>query len=141
MVASLNFAPAPAQIVDGAEHAWVVGDSRFPIDPEVASCPDNLPVIDKSAEHLIERMDMYGIDQTVISHVCYLGRDNRYTAHCIKTYPDRFMGVGLLVGYRLHAPDDPENPARLERLMREDGLSGLRLSPIYDPDTKWITSR
>lgn len=125
-------------IVDAAAHAWVANDPRFPLDPNVASCPDNLPVIDESAEHLIARMDTYGIDRTVISHVCYYGRDNRYSAHCVKTYPERFTGVGLLVGYRLHSPADPENPARLERLMRDDGLSGLRLSPVYDPDVKWL---
>ena len=83
-------------------------------------------------------MRTFGIDQTVISHVCYYGRDNRYTAHCVNPSPEQFTGVGLLVGYRLNSPDDPENPARLERLMREDNLSGLRLSPIYDPDVEWM---
>jgi predicted TIM-barrel fold metal-dependent hydrolase len=116
----------------------VVNNPRFPLDPDVATCPQNMPAIDESAEHLIARMATFGIDETVISHVCYYGRDNRYSVHCVKTYPDRFTGVGLLVGYRLHPPDDPENPARLEHLMREDGLSGLRLSPIYDPDVEWL---
>lgn len=138
MTSQTSSTPEPAPIVDAAAHAWVVSDPRFPIEPEVASCPDNLPVIDESAEHLLGRMATHGIDQTVISHVCYLGRDNRYTVHCVKTYPERFTGVGLLVGYRMHSPDDPETPARLERLMRDDGLSGLRLSPIYDPDVKWL---
>lgn len=125
-------------VIDAAAHAWVVGDPRFPLDPAVATCPDGMPDIDESAEHLIARMDTVGIDETVISHVCYYGRDNRYTTHCVKSYPDRFTGVGLLVGYRLHSPDDPENPERLEHLIRDDGLSGLRLSPIYDPDVVWM---
>ena len=117
-------------VIDGAAHAWVVNDPRFPLDPDVATCPQNMPTIDESAEHLIARMATFGIDQTVISHVCYYGGDNRYTAYCVNTYPQQFTGVGLLVGYRLNSPGDPENPARLEHLMREDGLSGLRLSPI-----------
>ena len=125
-------------VVDAAAHAWVVGDPLYPLDPAIATCPDNMPVIDESAEHLIARMNTLGIDETVISHVCYYGRDNSYTAHCVNSYPERFTGVGLLVGYRLHSPDDYENPARLERLMREDGLSGLRLSPIYDPNALWL---
>lgn len=127
-----------APVVDAAAHAWVVNDPRFPIDPDMASCPDNLPVYDESAEQLLTRMRNYGIDQTVISHVCYYGRDNRYSAHCVNAYPEKFTGVGLLVGYRMHSPEDPENPARLERLMRDDGLAGLRLSPIYDPDVEWL---
>ena len=125
-------------VIDGAAHAWVVNNPRFPLDPDVATCPQNMPTIDESAEHLIARMATFGIDQTVISHVCYYGGDNRYTAYCVNTYPQQFTGVGLLVGYRLNSPDDPENPARLEHLMREDGLSGLRLSPIYDPDVVWL---
>jgi len=127
-----------APIIDAAAHAWVVGNPKFPLDPAIATCPENMPTIDESAEHLLARMANYGIDQTVISHVCYYGRDNRYTAYCVNTYPERFTGVGLLAGYRLHPPADRENPARLERLMRDDGLSGLRLSPIYDPDVEWL---
>ena len=46
--------------------------------------------------------------------------------------PDKFTGVGLLVGDGMYDPGDPQNPARLERLVKEDGLSGLRLSPIYN---------
>ena len=116
----------------------MVNNPRFPLDPGIATCPENMPTIDESAEHLIARMATFGIDQTVISHVCYYGHDNSYTAHCVNAYPDRFTGVGLLVGYRLYSPDDPANPARLEHLMREDGLAGLRLSPIYDPDVEWL---
>jgi predicted TIM-barrel fold metal-dependent hydrolase len=103
-------------VIDAAAHAWVVGDQRFPLVSAHATCPDNMPVIDESAEHLIGRMATYGIDQTVISHVCYYGRYNSYTTHCVSTYPEKFTGEGLLVGYRLHSPHDPENPARLERL-------------------------
>ena len=131
-------ADSQTPIIDGAAHAWVVNNPRFPLDPGIATCPENMPTIDESAEHLIARMATFGIDQTVISHVCYYGRDNSYTAHCVNAYPDRFTGVGLLVGYRLYSPGDPANPARLEHLMREDGLAGLRLSPIYDPDVEWL---
>jgi len=125
-------------VIDAAAHAWVVNDPQFPLDPAVATCPNNMPGIDESAEHLIARMNTFGIDETVISHVCYYGRDNSYTTQCVNSYPERFTGVGLLVGYRLHSPDDSENPARLERLMRDDKLSGLRLSPIYDPNVVWM---
>lgn len=125
-------------IVNGAEHAWVTHDPRFRLDPEVASCPNNLPDRDYSAEHLLSQMKVYGIDRVVISHVCYYGRNNAYASHCVKTYPDRFAGIGLLVGHRLYRPDDPENPGRLERAIREEHLVGMRLSPIYDPDVVWL---
>jgi len=125
-------------VIDAAAHAWVVDNPQFPLDPAIATCPENMPRIDESAEHLIARMATYGIDETVISHVCYYGRDNSYTAYCVNEFLEKFTGVGLLVGYRLYSPSDPENPARLEHLVRKDGLSGLRLSPIYDPDVVWL---
>jgi len=83
-------------------------------------------------------MQRWNVDHVVISHVCYYGTDNSYPIHCIKTWPGKFAGVGLLVGYRLYSPADKENPARLERLVKEGGLVGLRLSPIYDKDVVWL---
>ena len=130
--------PNRTPVVNGAEHAWVVHDPRFPIDSKTATCPSNLPNYDYSAEYLLSEMRTYGVDHVVISHVCYYGRDNRYPSYAIKTYPGKFAGIGLLVGYRLYAPNDAENASRLERLIRQDGLIGLRLSPIYDRDTVWL---
>ena len=125
-------------VVNAAEHAWVLHDPQFAIDPELATCPANLPRHEYSAEYLLGEMKTYGVDHVVISHVCYYGRDNTYTSYCIKKYPGKFAGIGLLVGHRLYSPSDPENPLRLERLMRQDGLVGLRLSPIYDPKVVWL---
>lgn len=136
--AALPQAPGRAPVVNAAEHAWVVNDPRFPIRPELATCPKNLVNFDYSAEWLLDEMQRYRHDHVVISHVCYYGRDNSYTIHCVKEYPGKFSGYGLLVGYRLYAPNDKENPSRLERLMKEDGLIGLRISPIYDRDVVWF---
>ncbi|MEK7422452.1 MAG: IMP dehydrogenase, partial [Actinomycetota bacterium] len=40
---------APAPVVNASEHAWVLHDDRFRIDPAIASCPGNLPKHDYSA--------------------------------------------------------------------------------------------
>jgi len=42
------------------------------------------------------------------------------------------------VGYRLYAPDDRENPSRLERAIKEENMVGMRLSPIYNRDVVWL---
>jgi predicted TIM-barrel fold metal-dependent hydrolase len=131
-------AVAKAPVVNGAEHAWVVHEPRFALNAEVATCPMNLPKYEYSGEYLLSEMKTYGVDHVVISHVCYYGRNNSYTSYCIKKFPGKFAGIGLLVGYRLHPPADKENPSRLERLIREDGLIGLRLSPIYDRKVVWL---
>ncbi|MBI1791254.1 MAG: amidohydrolase [Acidobacteria bacterium] len=67
-----------------------------------------------------------------------LRRNNAYTSYCVKKWPGKFAGCGLLTGYRLYPPSDKENPSRLERLVKEDGLIGLRLSPIYDRGVVWL---
>jgi predicted TIM-barrel fold metal-dependent hydrolase len=134
-------APPPAgkaPVVNGAEHAWVLHDPRFPINPDLATCTSNLPKYEYPAEQIVAEMRTHHVDHVVISHVCYYGRDNRYPAHMVKAYPGKFAAVGLLVGHRLYKPNDKENAGRLERLMKEDKFIGLRLSPIYDPDVAWL---
>ncbi|MBI2690049.1 MAG: amidohydrolase [Acidobacteria bacterium] len=125
-------------VVDAAEHAWVVSDPKFPARTELAVCPATIPKHDYSAEYLLSEMKTYSVDHVVISHVCYYGRDNSYASHCVKAYPGKFAAIGLLVGHRLHDPADKENAGRLERLIKEDGLIGLRLSPIYNRDAVWL---
>jgi predicted TIM-barrel fold metal-dependent hydrolase len=127
-----------APVINAAEHAWVIHDRRMAPNAELATCPASLPDHEYSGEFLMSEMKTYRVDGVVISHVCYYGRDNSYTSHCIKKHPGRFAGIGLLVGYRLYPPDDKENPGRLERLIRDDGLVGLRLSPIYDKKIVWL---
>jgi len=131
------FAAKNPPVINAAEHAWVI-DGRFAPRAEVATCPTNFPDYDYSGEFLISEMKTYGVDGVVISHVCYYGRDNSYTSECIKRHPGKFAGIGLLVGYRLYSPDDKENAGRLERLIRDGGLVGLRLSPIYDRKVIWL---
>ena len=125
-------------IINAAEHAWVLHDPRFAIDPEVATCPNSKPLHECSAEDLLEGMGLYGVDKVVVIHPCYYGRNNAYTNYCVEMYPDKLAGIGLLVGHRLHRPGDAENCTWLERAIKEDHLAGMRLSPIYDRDVVWF---
>src|SRR5262245_2410099 len=74
-------------VVNGAEHAWVTNDPRFPIDAKLATCTNNLPKYDYGGDYLLSEMRTYSVDHVVISHVCYYGRNNAYTSYCIKTFP------------------------------------------------------
>ncbi|MEE2659540.1 MAG: amidohydrolase family protein [Candidatus Latescibacterota bacterium] len=131
-------APATAPIVNAAEHAWTLRDPRFAFDPNVATCPNHFPDYEQTHQDLQASMVTYGVDRLVISHVCYYGGDNSYTLHCVQQDPERFAGIGLLVGYRLHSPNESEaNADRLETLCAR-GLAGLRLSPIYDREIVWL---
>lgn len=126
-----------APVVNAAEHAWVL-NAKYPMPQERSVCPTSMPKHEYAAEFLMSEMKTYQVDQVVISHVCYYGHDNSYASYCVKTYPDRMAAIGLLVGHRLYSPADRENPSRLERLIKDDGLIGLRLSPIYNRDVVWL---
>jgi hypothetical protein len=108
LAAGSTAAPARPPVINCAEHVWVINDPRFPIKKEVATCPTNLPDHSYSGEWLLDEMKRYTTDHVVISHVCYYGRDNSYTSYCVKKWPDKFAGFGLLVGYRLYSPHDKE---------------------------------
>ena len=125
----------PDYIVNMGEHAWLLpGDPRA---DEVFGAGHPVHegllgrTVDCSKEFLEYEMDKYKVDKTVIiTGMWHYLNDNRYTSYCVKFAPDRFAGIGLLVGKHMHAPDDPANPARLEKLVRDDGLCGIRLSPL-----------
>src|SRR5215510_14792566 len=123
-------------VVNAAEHAWVL-NSKFPMSRELTVCP-NLPDHEYSAEFLLSEMKTYRVDHVVISHVCYYGRDNSYPSDCVKEYPGRFAAIGLLVGHRLYSPADKENAGRLERLIKNDGVVGIRLTPIHNRVAAWL---
>ena len=63
-------------VINAAEHVWVTNDPKFRIDPQIATCPANLPNHDYSGEWLLDEMKRYNVDRVVISHVCYYGRNN-----------------------------------------------------------------
>src|SRR4029077_5933061 len=83
------------------------------------------PGIAATVELLVEEMDQNGIDYCVLVQTIYHGWDNRYTAHCVKAHPKRFRGHGLI------DPTKPDVAEKLDYWVREQGLVGMRLSPIY----------
>ena len=101
--------------------------------------PTSLPNYEYSGEFLISEMKTYSVDVLLLPHVCYYGRDNSYTSHCIERYPGKF--AGNRTPGRLSPPlarRQGESWGALQRLVREDGLIGLRLSPIYDRKVVWL---
>jgi predicted TIM-barrel fold metal-dependent hydrolase len=61
----------------------------------------------------------------VLVQVIYHGWDNAYVADCVKRYPKRLRGHGLI------DPADPKVAEKLEYWVKEQGLHGMRFSPIY----------
>ncbi|MBC7235640.1 MAG: amidohydrolase [Chloroflexi bacterium] len=116
------------RIIDPHVHVWK-RDPAFPFAPETT----NPPKEDATPEMLLELMAQHGVEKTVLVQVIHYRWDNRYTAHALKQYPDKFMGVCRV------NPEDPAAPDHLTRLVEEDGFHGVRLSPAAGTAGDWFT--
>lgn len=122
-------------VIDTHMHVWSGDPQRWPFDNP--NNRENRHAVPKgtpgTAELLLEEMDAFGVTQCILVQVIYHGWDNRYTAHCVQQYPDRFKGHGLI------DPTDPHVADKLEYWMKEEGLSGMRFSAIYYVDKdEWM---
>lgn len=116
------------RIIDPHVHVWK-NDPAFPWAPETTTPPAD----DATPEMLLELMAANGVEKTVL--VQYIGYrwDNRYTAHALKTYPDKFAAVCRV------NPQDPAAPDHLSYWTEEHGFHGVRLSPGADASGDWFT--
>ncbi len=120
-----------ALCIDTHMHVWSGDAEQFPFaDPNYAA-----PEIAATVELLIEEMDKFSITHCVLVQTICHAWDNAYLAHCLKKYPDRFRGHGLI------DPTDQAVAERLEYWVTEHGLVGMRFSPIYYVNRdEWMTS-
>jgi len=125
---------AGAPIIDAHMHIWSGDATRFPFthpyDPAFRP-----PPIAGTVELLLEEMGQFGITRAVLVQVIYHGWDNTYLASCLRRFPGLFKGQGLI------DPTYPGRASKLEYWVREQGLSGMRFSPIYYPGRDdWLSS-
>ncbi len=124
-------AAGKSPIVDTHMHVWAADLKKYPFARKMKP-----PKIPATVELLNEEMDQFGIDYCVLVQVIYHGWDNRYVAECIKRFPKRFRGHGLI------DPEDPQVAQKLEYWMREHNFAGMRFSPIYyQGKDDWLTSK
>jgi predicted TIM-barrel fold metal-dependent hydrolase len=113
-----------APVVDAHMHVWSDQPDRFPFaNPFQPKAKP--PRLAGTVQMLVEEMDRSGITHCVLVQYIDHGWDNRYLAQCLKSYPKRFRGQGLI------DPTDPDAAKKLEFWVKEHGLSGMRLSPMY----------
>jgi predicted TIM-barrel fold metal-dependent hydrolase len=119
-------------IIDTHMHVWSMDTARYPFGPPEPNYA--LPKDDGSVEIFLEEMKRDGVHRAVLVQPRYYGWDNRYIADCVRRFPRLFVGHGLI------DPHDPANARVLEREVREAGLAGMRLSPIYHPKEQWLNA-
>ena len=109
--------PPSAMIVDSHLHVWSDDHSRYPFAEEIGTGPTQ----SGSVELLLETMADNGVDRACLVQSIHYLYDNRYTADCMRLHSGRFAGVALIDRTAADAAE------QLERLVREQGFSGIRL--------------
>jgi predicted TIM-barrel fold metal-dependent hydrolase len=117
------------KIIEPHVHIWTLDTERFPWSPATAAPP----TYSATAEELLETLDANGVAGAVLVQVIYYGTDNSYAADAMRRYPDRFAGVCLV------DPQRPDAPSLLEREVRDNGFTGLRLRPSADRASTWLS--
>ena len=116
-------------IVDSHIHVWPLDEKRQP-----PAYVKNKPTAPALVEWLVEDMEKYHIDRAVLIQASVWGWDNSYMFECLERYPGLFKAMGLV---------DPLSDTCAEdlRALMKDGLSGIRLHPLYYPELPcWIDS-
>lgn len=143
-------------VIDTHMHVWSDDARRYPFSHPYK--PDfRRPPTRATVEMLLADMAQNGVTHAILVQVIYHGWDNRYVADCLARYcgkaraapggrgaighetighetigPSTRRGAGgPFRGQGLIDPTDPAAAEKLEYWVRERGLSGMRLSPIY----------
>jgi predicted TIM-barrel fold metal-dependent hydrolase len=125
---------ARSPVVDAHMHVWSNDPARFPFaHPYQADFKP--PAAVGTLEVLLADMDPGGVTHAILVQTICHGWDNRYTAHCVRACPARLRGHGLI------DPVDPNVADKLDYWVGDQGLSGMRFSPIYyKGKDDWLTS-
>jgi L-fuconolactonase len=117
-------------IIDAHTHLFAPDTERYPFAPGTYR-----PTTDGSVELLRAQMDGAGVERAFTISPWVYGWEAGYTLDALAQHRD-WLAAGVLVD-----PRSAAGPARLERLVREHGVSGLRiqgrmwkLGPLDDPD-------
>lgn len=130
-------APRDPLIIDTHMHVWSMDSSRYPFSPPEPNY--GRPKQEGTVDMYLEEMKRDHVTRAVLVQERSSGWNNRYIADSVRRFPHLFVGHGLI------DPHDPKNAEVLEREVKQNGLAGMRLSPIYHPPKRfpgdqWLNS-
>ena len=105
-------------IIDSHVHLWHQDSERYPNTPWVQG---SLPKHDGTAERLVQLMDEVGVTAALNVQVPWYGEDNRYYHEMASKFAGRLSLLGVV------DPVLADAPAKLDRMLREEGAQGLRI--------------
>ena len=110
--------------IDAHLHVFAKACAEFPREV-TAQCPADR---EEPVEKLLVEMEANGVDQAVLVQIGGANLEHHaYLLHCLNSYPDRFLGIGLI-------PEEcPEVEEHMDRLADDAGIIGFRLSSIGGP--------
>ena len=110
--------------IDAHLHVFAKQSEKFPREASEMAPADR----EETAEKFIGHMEQHAIDQAMLVQIGGTGiAEHAYLQHCIDTYPDRFLGIGLLPG----GCTEPE--AQMDALAEKGGIVGFRLRSLGGP--------
>lgn len=121
-------------VVDTHVHVWEIDPPKYPVGPTApgwSSYPDE----PGTADELLEEMDEYGVDWSVLVQTSWSTWDNGYIADSVERFPNRFIGHGLI------DPQDNNNAEQVRYWIKERGLAGFRFHPMYYPNEKVLLTQ
>ena len=110
--------------IDAHLHLFAKASAEFPRESSELAPEDR----EEPVEKLLVEMEQAQIDQAMLVQIGGTRlEDHTYLLHCLKTYPDRFLGIGLI-------PSDNSEPEdHMNRLTDGTGVVGFRLSSLGGP--------
>ena len=110
--------------IDAHLHVFTKASSEFPRETSDVWPAER----EEPAEKLLGEMKKHKVDQAVLVQMAGTSLEqHRYLLKCLKDYPNRFLGIGLI-------PQGHPNPAEHMAALTDDtGIIGFRLSTFGGP--------
>jgi len=109
--------------IDAHLHVFAEESAPFPRQTDHPLSPERGETVEK----LMSEMEPYGVEQAVLVQIGGTSIEHHaYLRHCVRTYPTRFRGIGLL-------PQDGNPADHMDRLADDGGIIGFRLSSMGGP--------
>lgn len=110
--------------IDAHVHVFARASAEFPRQTNDRLTADR----EEPVEKLLGKMETNKVDQAVLVQIGGTSLEHHaYLRHCLKAYPGRFLGIGLIPA------DVPAPEAHMDQLAADGDIIGFRLSSIGGP--------